>query len=122
MKRRGECDLRSVLVRQEECGRRWKFIRVASFRRRPPEASRLDKFKRHFAPTTRGVNVGSGNKELRGDFGIEVACCLHSSCCRSTAHDLLGSIPVIVGRAFRSAYAFPQQLRDGADTVLIHFG
>ena len=47
---------------------------------------------------------------------------LPSLCCRSPAHDLLGSIPVIVGRAFRSASAFPQQLRDGADTVLIHFG
>ena len=79
-----------------------------------------------FAPVARngnrGVNVGPGNKKLLGDFGIEVAYCLHSLCRRSAAHDLLGSIPVIVGRAFRSAYAFPEQLRDGADTVLIHFG
>jgi uncharacterized membrane protein len=47
---------------------------------------------------------------------------LRSLCCRGAAHDLLGSMPVIVGSAFRTAYAFPKQLRDGADTVLIHFG
>jgi hypothetical protein len=31
-------------------------------------------------------------------------------------------MPVIVGRAFRFDYAFPQQSRDGADTVLVRFG
>jgi hypothetical protein len=47
-------------------------IRVASFRWRLPEASRLDKLKRRFALITRGMNVGQGNKKLLGDFGIEV--------------------------------------------------
>jgi hypothetical protein len=40
-------------------------------------------------------------------------------CGGGAVHDLLGSMPVIVGRAFRSAYAFPQQSCDGADTVLV---
>ena len=43
---------------------------------------------------------------------------LHSLC-RGAAHDLLGSMPVIVGRAFQATYTFPQQSRDGADTVLV---
>ena len=40
-------------------------------------------------------------------------------CCHGAVHDLLGAMPVIVCRAFKSAHAFPEQSRDGADTVLV---